>query len=151
MADVDVTATGFKEISEKLFSLANGETADRIQRAALNAAGTVIMEGLESVTPVRVSPVYGKSLPEGALKEAIRKRVVLPKDGSAPEVNVDFGKLSYIANIVDIGHVNANAKTGRSHTPAHPFIRSAEESTRADAAEAYLSTAQSLISEELDK
>lgn len=151
MADVDVKASGFQELSERLFAIANGETADRIQRAALNAAGAVIAAGLESVTPVRVSPAYGKALPEGALKEAIRKRVVLPKDGTAPEVDVDFGKLTYIANIVDIGHVNANAKTGRSHTPAYPFIRSAEEATRAEAADAYLSTLQTLINEELDK
>jgi HK97 gp10 family phage protein len=151
MADWDVKATGFKELSEKLLSLANGEAADRIQRSALNAAGTVIMEGLELVTPVRTSPVYGNALPEGALKEALRKRVIIPKDGEAPEVDVDFGNLSWIAHIVDIGHVNANAKTGRKHTPAHPFIRGAEESTRAEATDVYLSTLQAGIDKELSK
>jgi hypothetical protein len=111
----------------------------------------VIAAELELATPVRVPPVYGRALPEGALKGGVRKRVVLPKDGSAPEVDVDFGKLSYIAHAVDIGHVNANAQTGRSHTPAHPFIRAVEEATRAEAAEAYLSTARTLINQELEK
>lgn len=151
MADVDVKATGFQELSEKLLSLASGETADRIQRAALNAAGAVIVGTLRTVTPERTDEVYGKSLPAGALKRAVRKRVRLPKDGQAPEVDVDFGKLTYIAHIVDIGHVNANAKGGVKHTPAYPFIRGAEDSSRADAADAYLATMQAEIDEEMSK
>ena len=151
MADWDVKATGFKELSETLLSLANGETADRIQRSALSAAGDVILDGLESATPIRASTVYGKSLPEGALRDALRKRISLPRDGTAAEVDVDFGKLSFIAHIVDIGHVNANAKTGRTHTPAYPFIRSTEDATRSEAADAYLSTMREGINRELSK
>lgn len=151
MPDYDVKATGFKELSDKLLALASFETQDRIQRTALRAAGNVIAEELESVTPIRVTTAYGDSLPEGALKEAIRVRVSVPKDGEAPSTTVDFGKLSYIAHIVDIGHLNANAKDGRRHTPAHPFIRAAEAASHEAAADAYLASMQEQIDEEMSR
>ena len=50
---------------------------------------------------------------------------------------------------MDHGHVNANAKTGRKHTPAYPFIRSVEEATRTEAAEAYLLTLQAGVDKAL--
>lgn len=139
MGDWEVRAEGFKELAEKLYSLQSGDTADRIQRRALLAAGRVMKTALTAATPVRQDKVYGKSLPAGALKAAIRLSINLPKDGSAPYARVHFGKLSYIAHAVDIGHVNANAvKGGRLHTPAHPFIRVTGDAIKAEVADAYL-------------
>lgn len=145
MADYDMTITGFKEIEAQLLSIANGEKADEIQREGLRAAGDVIKPALVTATPERTDEVYGKSLPAGALKEAVRASAKLGKDGAPGIETVHFGKLSYIAHIVDIGHVNPTAKKGLKHTPAYPFIREVEDATRQEATEAYIEAVQAGI------
>lgn len=150
MAGWDVKAEGFADLSEKLFSLASGEEADRIQRAALRAAGNVIKDALIPATPTRKTTVYGKSLPAGALKAAVRTRIKLPKDGEPASATVDFGKLTYIAHIVDVGHMDA-MNGGRTHTPAYPFISAVEDSSLESAADAYLTTMQAEIDKVINK
>jgi hypothetical protein len=150
MAEQAITLSGFKEIEAQFLALESGGKADEIQRAALKAVGDVIKPALVAATRVRKTKVYGKSLPEGALKAAIRARTSLGKDGAAPMETVDFGKLSYIAYIVDHGHVNANAKEGRKHTPAYPFIRGVEDATRDEALEVYMATLQQGINKVLE-
>ena len=145
----DLTISGFKEIEAQLLSLESGEVADKIQRDALRAAGNVIKPALIAATPLRKTTAYGKALPEGALKEAVRAVPRLGKDGEAPTETVDFGKLSYIANIVDQGHVNVRSKK-RTHVPAYPFIREVEEATHAEAAEAYVAALQAGINKALE-
>jgi HK97 gp10 family phage protein len=149
MADFDVKLTGFKELEQKLLSLESGEQADAIERRALRAVGAVIKPALEAATPVRGN-VYGP-LPKGALKTSVRARTRLGKNGEPSVEIVDFGNLSFIAHVVDVGHVNANAKKGRKHTPAHPFIRSVEDATHEAAADAYLETLEAGIVEVLEK
>lgn len=144
----DVLISGFNEIEAQLLSLESGEVADKIQRDALRAVGNVIKPALIAATPTRKTPAYGKALPEGALKDAVRAVSHLGKDGEAPTETVDFGKLSYIAHIVDHGHVNVRSKK-RTHTPAYPFIRAVEETTRAEAAEVYVATLQAGINKVL--
>lgn len=143
----DLKISGFDEIEAALYSIESGETADRIQREALMAAGKVIMPALLAATPVKTVP---GGLPEGALKASVRARTHLSKDGEAPTETIDFGKHSWIAHIVDIGHVNPTATKGLKHTPAYPFIRDVEEATHAEAVEAYVSTLQAGINKALE-
>lgn len=150
MADYDVKLSGFKELQQKLLSLESGEQIDAIERRALKAVGNVIAPALVAATPERAK-AYGKSLPKGALKAAVRARTRLGKNGESSVETVDFGKLSYIAHAVDIGHVNANAKQGRKHTPAHPFVRGVEDATHDAATDAYLETLEAGIVEVLEK
>src|SRR5665213_6126 len=145
MADFDMKIEGFKEIEAQLLSLESGEKADEIQREALRAAGDVIKSALVTATPERTDKVYGKSLPAGALKAAVRSTAKVGKDGTPGVETVNFGKLSYIAHIVDIGHINPTAKKGLKHTPAYPFIRGVEDATREEALEAYTTTVQAGI------
>lgn len=151
MADYDLKIEGFKEIEALFLSLESGEEADEIQREALRAAGNVIKPALITATPERTDKVYGKSLPAGALKKAVRASARLGKDGAPGTETVSFGKLTYIAHIVDIGHANPTAKKGRKHTPAYPFIRAVEDATREEALEAYVSTVQAGINRVLAK
>jgi hypothetical protein len=146
----DLIISGFKEIEAQLLSLESGEVADKIQRDALRAVGAVIKPALIAATPLRKTKAYGRELAEGALKAAVRATTRLGKDGAASTETVHFGKLSYIAHIVDHGHVNVNAKKGRKHTPAYPFIREVEEATRTEAAEAYLATLQAGVNKVLE-
>jgi hypothetical protein len=151
MADFDMKIEGFKEIEAQLLSLESGEVIDQIQRDGLRAAGAVIKPALVEATPERTDPIYGKSLPKGALKAAIRTRVQIGKDGEPSTEIVDFGKLSYIAHIVDVGHANPTAKKGMKHTPAYPFIREVEDATREEAIEAYTTTVQAGIDKVLSE
>lgn len=150
MANWDVKATGFQELSDKLLSLSSGEEADRIQSDALRNAGNVIKNELIAATPLRKTTAYGQALPEGALRDAIRLRIKLPKDGEAASATVDFGKLTFIAHIVDVGHVDAMSG-GRTHTPAHPFIRAVEDASLEASTDAYLTTMQSEINEVIEQ
>ena len=143
----DVKISGFKEIEAALYTIESGEAIDRIQRSALRAAGNVIAPALEAATPIKTEP---GGLPDGALKAAVRMRTRLPKDGEAPAEIIDFGKHSWIAHIVDHGHINPTAKKGLKHTPAYPFVRDVEEATHAEAVEAYVSTMQAGINKVLE-
>lgn len=151
MSDYDVKITGFKEIEAALLSLESSEVIDQIQRESLRTAGNVIKAALIAATPTRVTTAYGDDLPPDALKEAVRAVARLGKNGEASTETVDFGKLSYIAHMVDIGHVNPTAKNPNKlkHTPAHPFIREVEDATREEALDAYVSTMQAGINEVL--
>lgn len=150
MADQAIELSGFKEIDDMFQRLEQGPETEALQRKALNAAGAVIAAELESVTPVKTIKTAGSSLPQGALKAAIRRRTSIPSDGSAPSTTVNFGKLSYIAHIVDIGHVDFNSK-GRTHTPAHPFIRGAEAASHDKAAAAYIETMRAGVEEIMNR
>ena len=139
MAD-EVKVVGLKEIEEAFLRLEQSPETAALERKALRAAGAVIFAELEAVTPVRTDPVYGRSLPAGAAKAAIRRRVTVPKDGATPTVTVDFGKqLTWIMHIVDIGHIDA-ANGGRTHTPAHPFVDAAAAVSLPKAADVYIET-----------
>lgn len=151
MADYDVRIEGFKEIEAQLLSLESGEKADEIQREGLRAAGAVIKPVLITATPERTDKVYGKSLPKGALKAAVRATAKVGRDGAPGVETVSFGKLSYIAHIVDHGHVNPTAEKGLKHTPARPFIRGVEDATREEALDAYVTTVQAGINKVLSE
>lgn len=147
MADKAMELSGFKEIDAMLQRLEQGPEIEALQRKALRAAGAVIKAELRAVTPVRETKGRGKrALPIGAMKAAIRSRVSVPADGSAPSVTVDFGKLTYLAHIVDIGHVDFKSG-GRTHTPAHPFVRGADEASHDRAAAAYVETLRAGVRE----
>jgi HK97 gp10 family phage protein len=148
VAKNDEQLSGFKEIDAMFQRLEQGPETDALQRKALRAAGAIIATELQSVTPIREDG--GKGLAPGALKAAVRQRVSVPTDGSAPSAKVDFGKLTHIARLVDSGHINANSKV-RTHTPAHPFVRAAEAASHAAAVEAYIETMKIGIAEILDK
>ncbi len=137
MASNDVKISGFKEIEAQFAALANPETMDGIERAALRAAGAVMKSALIAKTPMRTDNVGPRDLPAGALKRAVRARTHMGKLGEPSSEVIDFGKLTYIAHFVDEGHINVRAKTGRTHTPAHPFVRNVEAATRTEATDAY--------------
>lgn len=110
-----------------------------IERQALRAVANAIKPRLAEAAPVRVSPQQGgNSLPEGALNAAVRGTVNMGDGNKPPTASVDFGKLSYIAHMVDVGHraPHARALTRAGHvitgkpTPAHPFVRSVQDSSQ---------------------
>lgn len=126
------------------------DSFDEIQRTALNAVADVVKPRLATAAPERVSVKQGgNSLPPGALKAAVRSRVNVGKQGTAKSdqatVQIDFGKLTHIADFVDRGHKPPNSRLAGSlgrevaskPTPAHPFIRSVEDSSRETAQQAY--------------
>jgi hypothetical protein len=151
MPDYDMKIEGFREIEAQLLSLESGEVIDQIQREGLRAAGAVIKPALIEATPERTDKVYGKSLPKGALKGAVRATAKVGKDGAPGVETVNFGKLSYIAHIVDVGHANPTARKGLKHTPARAFIRKVEDATREEAIDAYVTTVQAGINKVLSE
>ena len=120
---------------------------EKIQRKALKAAAEAVAPRLAEAAPLRVSAKQGgNSLPEGALKESVRPHVVRDKDTGQLQAVVDFGKNTWIAHIVDIGHNPPHSVIGlklgqdvdsSKTTPAHPFIREVQDSERSNAQKAY--------------
>ena len=118
---------------------------EALQRKALKAAAEAVAPRLIDAAPVRVSEKQGgNSLPEYALKGSVRAKVEKGKDGKLLAV-VDFGKCTHIAYFVDRGHQPPHAKLAKrlnrrasgQNTPAHPFIRSVQDSSRALAQTTY--------------
>lgn len=111
-----------------------------IERNALRAVANAIKPRLAEATPVRGIALGGYGpLPEGALKSAVQGHVNMGDGTTPPTASVDFGKLSYIAHMVDVGHraPHARALSRAGHTPtgkptpAHPFVRSVQDSSAA--------------------
>lgn len=129
-----------------------------IQKKALRAVANAIKPRLAEAAPVRVSPQQGgNSLPEGALRDAVRGTVRMGDGSEPPSAIVDFGKLSYIAHIVDVGHRAPHARalsragykpTGKP-TPAHPFVRSVQDSSASLAQETFEAAMTAGITEAL--
>lgn len=142
VADLEALASQFKNI----------------ERKALRAVANAIKPRLAEAAPVRVSPQQGgNSLPEGALKAAVRGTVNMGDGSKPPTAIVDFGNLSYIAHMVDVGHraPHARALTRAGHaitgkpTPAHPFVRSVQDSSQQLAQETFQTAMQAGIEEAL--
>lgn len=109
-----------------------------IERKALRAVANAIKPILQAKTPVRgLAEGAMGPLPEGALRNAVRGHVDMGDGTKPPAAVVDFGPLSYVAHMVDVGHRAPHARTlaraGRSitgkPTPAHPFVRSVQDSS----------------------
>ena len=128
--------TNWNEQTGNLEALASQFGA--IERKALRAVANVIKPRLAEAAPVRVSEEQsGTSLPQGALRDAVQGHVNMGDGTNPPTATIDFGKLSHIAHMVDAGHRAPHAKaftraghavTGRP-TPAHPFVRSVQDSS----------------------
>lgn len=119
---------------------------DTIQRKALLAAGQAVAPRLIDATPKRSSDSRGgNSLPIYALKGAVRAHVAPDKETGKLQAVIDFGKLTWIAHIVDIGHNPPHSvlaiKLGREitgkPTQAHPFVRAVQDSQQKTAQAAY--------------
>lgn len=120
---------------------------DSIQRKAMKAAANAVAPRLVEATPLRVSPKQGgNSLKEGELKESVRTHVEKDKETGKLCAVVDFGKHTWIAHLVDVGHNAPYSKVGiqlgqqidsAKSTPAYPFIREVQDSERTTAQEAY--------------
>lgn len=118
-----------------------------IERKALRKVASEIKPRLAQATPTgRVGPHQGgNSLPLGTLKGNVRGRVVSATADSPAAAIVDFGKYTWIANIVDRGHrapharalSRAGHKVSGKPTPAHPFVRAVQDSSQAQAQETY--------------
>lgn len=137
-------------------------TLKDIERHALKSAVQVVKTRLIQATPERVSAKQGgDSLEPGALKAAIRAGVHVG-DGSSEDPSttiVDFGRLSHIADFVDRGHQPPHSRAFKragiavdeeKNTPAHPFVRNVEDTTREAAANAYAETIESEIGKVLN-
>lgn len=134
---------GFDENIAKLERMADALPA--IERNALQAAADAVAPRLIDATPVRVSEKQGgNSLADYELKAAVRPHVGFDRSRGKLQAIIDFGKLTWIAHIVDVGH-NAPfsrlaKKLGRStgrNTPAHPFVRATQDAQLATARKAY--------------
>ncbi len=120
---------------------------EAIERKALRAVTAVIVPRLKEAAPIRVSTQQGgNSLPNGAFRTKCRGKIHLGKGGDDPSTaTADFGDITWIANIVDKGHRAPHSRllirkgkpiTGKP-TPAHPFVRSVQDSTASAAQQAY--------------
>lgn len=119
---------------------------DTIQRNALQAAADAVAPRLIDAAPRRVDEKRGgNSLPEYALKGAVRARVALDKITGKLQAVIDFGKLTWLAHIVDIGHnpphsvlaIKLGHEITGKPTPAHPFVRAVQDSQQKTAQAAY--------------
>ena len=117
-----------------------------IQQQALRAVVGAIKPRVIEATPVQVSGEQGgDTLQPGQLKASVRGRVLKQTAENSAKAVVDWGKQSWIANIVDRGHRAPHARTlqraGRTTTgkptPAHPFVRAVQDGTAAAAQTAY--------------
>ena len=138
---------GITELLFKFEQLAGGQERDRIVRKGLRAVGTIVKDALRAATPERPDTPSGTALRPGELKAAIRSRVRIGQEGQSSTETTDFGKLSYVANFVDGGHINPRARRpGKlSYTPPHPFVRGVEESIGAEASEVFIATVEAEI------
>lgn len=113
---------------------------ESIERAGLRAVGAYVKPALVAVTPVSPGPFGSTSLPKGALKAAVRTKVVKGEGDRGPASVTGFGKLSIFAERVD---------SGTSEAGANPFVRRLQDAPafQEKAQEAFVAGAQAKVEE----
>jgi len=121
---------------------------------ALNAAADVLSAELDLQTPIRLGFSDGDLTVEGgALKAALMREVTLDSNYRGGLVEIGFGKLGYIANFVEYGHVMlshsgkqlSGPRTPGGFVPAHPFMRPAFEAGKERAIDAFVASIQQTV------
>jgi hypothetical protein len=151
MADFDVDTTWLDELAERLDGM-TAQELPRIERAGLREVNRVVKPALIDATPVaskEPSPL-SNALPIGKLRESVRARVLEPNGDLGRAAVVDFGKYGHVADWVDAGHVLVKGgRTGKGrvirHVPAHPFVRTVQDTLQAEAEEAMVAGADAEI------
>jgi hypothetical protein len=101
---------------------------------ALTAAGNVLMAAIEPRIPIRLEISDGElRVAGGQLKDAMKSEVTLDSNYRGGMIEIHFGKLGFIANFVEYGHVMLShagktltgPKTPGGFVKAYPFIRPA--------------------------
>lgn len=138
-------ANEFADLQQNLAAL-KGETLKRAERKALTRVGQIVKAAIVERTPVQSGVPEGLLAP-GELAASIRASVHIANDegttvGDTSRVTIGPGtaKTRTVANWVENGHANPRAKKGLQHTPAHPFVRPAQDATEQQAIEAYAET-----------
>lgn len=145
-----IEITGLNEMRERLRLLAQNLRRDYIVKA-VKAAAQVIADAMQEQAPERAEGPSGDALPPGAMREDIKVRERVDKDGFAT-ARIGPGKdTAHVARWVEYGHrqvaggvnrVLASGKTrGAGHeigqVPPHPFLRPAFERSEAKAIERF--------------
>jgi hypothetical protein len=138
--------TGLREVIAMLEGLPRGLVAEGFTRA-FHEAGEVLQDELQRQTPVRMD--IGKKVVTGTkLAQSLRHRVVIDSQYRGGFVQIDWGSMSWVANLVEYGHAmvthyeNTEAYTDRKGKKRfkkwggheqigtvrpHPFIRPSGE------------------------
>ena len=133
------------ELQARLHSLAS-DARIAAERKALRAVGTLVQTAIVERAPQQSSTPHGELAP-GELKADIKARVHIATDeNAATDVSrVTIGptsKTAYVANFVENGHANRprnkpSSRARKENTPAHPFIRPAQDATQQKAIDLY--------------
>jgi hypothetical protein len=124
------------------------------QARALQAAGDVLLEAVDSQVPIRLGIDAGDITVEGGdLKGAIRTELELDANYRGGVIEVNFGKLGYIANFVEYGHVMKShsgktltgPKTPGGFVKANPFMRRGFDMSADRSIEAYTGSMRDTI------
>lgn len=151
MADVDIDTTWLDELAGKLEGMTTKDLPE-IEKAGLRGVNAVVKPAMLAATPVaeQLPSALSTALPIRKLNESVRARVLEPRNGLGRAAVVDFGKVSYVANYVDGGHILV--KGGRKgkgqaigHVQAIPFVRTVQDSTQTEAEEAMVACADAEI------
>ena len=121
---------------------------------ALNAAADVLAGELDARTPIRLGFEGGELTVEGgALEEALMREITLDANYRGGLAEIGYGKLGYIANFVEYGHVMLShrkkpiegPRTPGGMVAAHPFMRPAFDVGKERAIDAFTDSIHSTL------
>lgn len=162
MAQDLITITGIEEV-QKMLAAAPKSVVARGYAKALGAGIGVIRAELDIRTPVLASDLHTVAVKGGKhpgdLKRALMTEVELDSNFRGGVAAAGYGKLGYIANMVEYGHrivragfyVNSRGKrrkgTVTGNVPPHPFMRPAFDISADEAVEAFANSLATTLRE----
>lgn len=145
--DFEVTVEGLAELGDELDKMPY-KFAQKIQRAALTAAGEVFAAEMEARAPVAPQASHPESEP-GELRDSIIVKVRLGKnlDVSEAKIGPAYDKAKYGGkNHTHSPGVNAKfVEYGTAKMAPEPFMRPAFQAGKEKALEAYVKVVDALI------
>lgn len=139
---MSIEITGLEEMRARLHELA-ANVREKYVVTAVKDAGHVIAEAMRESAPVQVEKVPGSdALEPGTLRDDIKVRERLDKDGFAVATIGPGKRTGYVARFVEYGHRLVKGKRGQEigHVAAQPFLRPAFERSAEDAIEKFKET-----------
>ncbi|MGC1783475.1 MAG: HK97-gp10 family putative phage morphogenesis protein [Acidobacteriaceae bacterium] len=144
-----IEITGLDAMRAKLNRLEEQVRREFVVKA-VKAGANVIRDAMIEDAPVLAAKSAGSNaLEPGALRDDIKTRAHVDKDGVAVAHIGPSRKTGYVARFVEYGHREVKDNIEIGQVPPHSFLRPAFERSEAEAIETFKSTMREEIAGEL--